>query len=279
VAEQSSRKLIKPRGVLPFAVAEDDARRLFRGWIGKLWFAPGALTKEAGDVRLRGIYIPAWTYDSRTESDYTGQRGDDYWETEYYTDTETYTETENGQSVTKTRQVQKTREVRKTRWRYASGHVSNAFDDLLVLATASLPADLAAKLQPWDLPDLVPYQDEFVSGFLCETYSVDLEAGFATAQQMMVPEIQRTVCADIGGDHQRVDSLSTKYYNVTYKHILLPVWMCAYLYHGTTYRFLVNARTGEVQGERPYSTAKILLFFGTIIAILATVFVLVASHR
>lgn len=266
VAQQSSRKLIKPRSLLPFAVEETQAKDLFRQWISALWLAPGALRKEAGGVRLRGIYIPAWTYDSKTASDYTGERGDDYWVTE------TYSVVRNGKTVRETRQV------RKTRWHSVSGRVNNAFDDLLVLATRFLPMDLARKLEPWDLKDLTPYQDEFVSGFVCESYCVDLEQGFGQACQMMRPEIEQTVCRDIGGDHQRIGSLDTRYFDVTYKHILLPVWLCAYLYRGKTYRFLVNARTGEVQGERPYSAAKITILIAIILAVILVV-VLVLSQQ
>ena len=43
------------------------------------------------------------------------------------------------------------------------------------------------------------------------------------------------------------------------KHILLPVWISAYRYNNKVYHFMINARTGEVQGERPYSVIKILL--------------------
>ena len=35
------------------------------------------------------------------------------------------------------------------------------------------------------------------------------------------------------------------------------MWLAAYKYRGETYRFIVNGRTGAVQGERPYSTWKI----------------------
>lgn len=41
--------------------------------------------------------------------------------------------------------------------------------------------------------------------------------------------------------------------------MLLPVWMAAYKYRGKTYRFVVNGRTGRVQGERPYSAMKIAI--------------------
>jgi hypothetical protein len=46
---------------------------------------------------------------------------------------------------------------------------------------------------------------------------------------------------------------------VTYKHVLLPMWICSYRYRDKIYRFLVNARTGEVQGQRPWSWVKITL--------------------
>jgi hypothetical protein len=59
---------------------------------------------------------------------------------------------------------------------------------------------------------------------------------------------------------------------VTFKHILLPVWLSAYRFKEKVYRFLVNARTGEVQGERPWSAWKIT---GTIVVILLLILALV----
>ena len=53
--------------------------------------------------------------------------------------------------------------------------------------------------------------------------------------------------------------MSTQYDNLTFKHILLPIWINAYRYGDKSYRFVVNGRTGEVQGERPYSAIKIAL--------------------
>jgi len=71
--------------------------------------------------------------------------------------------------------------------------------------------------------------------------------------------ISSIVCRDIGGDHQRIHSLNTVYNNITFKHTLLPIWISAYMYQDKVYRFLINGRTGEVQGERPYSAIKIAL--------------------
>jgi ribosomal protein S27E len=260
VATTLSKKQIRPRSLLPFHVSKPQADDLYRRWVASLWFAPNDLVRVAQRTGIDGAYVPAWTYDAQTYSSYTGQRGDDYW------DTESYTVTVNGRSERRTRQV------RRTRWTSVSGRVSDAFDDVLVLATRSLPPKHAAALEPWDLHALVPYRDEYLSGFAAETYQVDLVQGFEGAKQIMAVTIHNTIRRDIGGDHQRIHSVDTHYRGVTYKHVLLPVWISAYRYHERVFRFLVNARTGEVQGERPYSAIKIALLVVTIaIAVLAFV--------
>jgi hypothetical protein len=75
----------------------------------------------------------------------------------------------------------------------------------------------------------------------------------------MARAIQQDIRRDIGGDEQRITSVRTQYNSTTYKYILLPVWLSVYRYGDKVYRFVVNARTGEVHGERPYSAIKIAL--------------------
>jgi len=248
VKESESESIVKPGSLLPFGIDAKKAFGVFQTWLKKLWFAPNDLMKYAAQQeKLKGMYIPYWTYDSNTYSRYSGERGDDYQATE------SYTTTENGKTVSKTRTVT------KTRWHSVSGNVSNVFDDVLVLASKSLPKKYTEKLEPWDLDKLVNYDEQFLSGFRTETYQVDMKDGFTEAKTKMEPVIRNTVCKDIGGDHQRISTLSTTYNDVTFKHVLLPVWISAYRYHDKIYRFLVNGRTGEVQGERPYSWIKITL--------------------
>jgi DNA-directed RNA polymerase subunit RPC12/RpoP len=247
VAQAMSKRQIKPKAVLPFHVTHDQAGTAFQEWIASRWFAPNELKHRAKRAEINGVYMPAWTYDADTTSHYTGERGEDYWVTE------TYTAYENGRHVTRTRQV------RRTRWYPAAGTVFNHFDDVLVLASHSLPRKHAVELEPWDLKNMLPYQDEYLSGFVAESYQVDLPQGFEEAKSIMAGHIEMSIRMDIGGDHQRIHSVDTRYANVTFKHTLLPVWISAYRYHERTFRFLVNARTGEVQGERPYSWIKILL--------------------
>ena len=268
VATASSKKVIRPQGLLPFKITREQASEKFRQWVASLWFAPSALKKQAEQSAIHGVYVPAWTYDSNTFTQYTGERGENYWETETYTETDA-----QGNQVTRTRQVQ------KIRWWPVSGRVSNRFVDLIVMATLTLPRKHLDRLQPWDLPALVPYADEYLSGFVAESYQVPLAEGFETAKGLMQPVINSTICRDIGGDHQRIHSANTDYRDIMFKHLLMPVWISAYQFQNKAYRFLVNARTGHVQGERPWSAAKILILIGIILAIVGIIATIAAMNK
>jgi len=261
VIEQAhDESVIQPKSLLPFKLDKQEAKGEFSKWVSKLWFAPNDLKKATLNFdHLKGVYIPYWTYDTDTYSNYVGQRGD------YYYVTESYTTTENGKSVSKTRQV------RKTRWSHSSGRVQKFFDDILTVATRSLPEKYIYKLEPWDLENIVPFDRSYLSGFITEKYQIDLAEGFDIAKGIADPQIRRLVRRDIGGDEQRIISLNTSYKDITFKHLLLPVFVCAYLFKGKLYQFLVNGRTGEVQGQRPYSWIKITLTVVAILAIIAAV--------
>ncbi len=122
-----------------------------------------------------------------------------------------------------------------------------------------MPRNLAEELEPWDVGNLVPYADEYLSGFIAERYQIDLGQGWGRAEERMEEVIRADVERDIGGDHQRIHTLDTGHSNVTFKHVLLPMWICSYRFRKKIYRFLVNARTGEVQGQRPWSWIKIAM--------------------
>ncbi len=259
VKSGSTSSIIKPKYLLPFKVDQKNAFEDFRKWIDSLWFAPGDLKQYATNAeKLAGLYIPYWTYDSNTGSSYSGMRGMNY--------VETYTVTVNGRTETRTRT--------KIIWTPASGHVSNAFDDVLVMASRSLPEKYADALEPWDLKSLTDFSEKFLSGFRSETYQVDVKAGFGRAKDKMEVVIRETVRRDIGGDHQQILTLNTSYSNITFKHILLPIWISAFRYNNKVYRFMINGRTGEVQGERPWSVIKIVLTVIAGLAVLAATYFL-----
>jgi predicted RNA-binding Zn-ribbon protein involved in translation (DUF1610 family) len=256
VLDTGTQRHIKPQAVVPFTLTEAEARKAMIAWMGSLWFAPSTLLEYARKGRaMNGVYVPFWTFDADTASRYTGERG------EYYYETRTVQVRVNGRMQTRQERV------RHTRWYSTSGHVARDFDDVLIMASRSLPERLGDELTPWDLGALVPYSPEFLAGFQAEGYTVGLSDGHSEARERMSAVIVQDVRRDIGGDEQRVHNVDTDWSDETFKHILLPIWMAAYKYNGKSYRFLVNGQTGEVQGERPWSAWKIA-FAVIVVAIL-----------
>ncbi len=259
VAEpRAADPMIAPDAVLPVKVTKDAAQKEVREWISTRWFAPNALQKMAQQEGIAGVYLPFWTYAADTQSQYRGERGVHYFETEYFTTTDS-----------EGRQVQASRQVMRTAWSPAAGQVARRFDDVLVPATKSVNEVRLNALEPWDLPQLCAYDPEYLAGFKAQRYQVDLPSGFEKAKHVMEGVITQDIRRDIGGDEQRIEQVNTATSNETFRHLLLPVWIGAYRFQGKVFQVVVNARTGEVQGERPYSAMKItLLVLGILILIL-----------
>jgi uncharacterized CHY-type Zn-finger protein len=248
-----------PQAVLPFKLDKNTATASFSTWLRKLWFAPNDLKKAASGDRFNGVYLPFWTFDADTWTAYRGERGDHYTETRRNSKGET-------------------ERVTRTRWSSVSGRVGRLFNDILVTASRALPDKYLNSLEPWDLDNLVPYDHRYLSGFKAEVSQVDIASGFEGAKNVMAFTIEQDIHRDIGGDEQRVSDMRTQYDRTTYKYILLPVWLSVFRYSDKIYRFVINARTGEVHGERPYSPIKIALAVLAALIIIVLVIYLSGQH-
>ncbi len=234
-------------GVLPFLIDHTRAAQELRAWVKALWFAPNDFKQKGVDGKFQGVYEPYWTFDFQTFTRYDGQRGDHY-----------YVTVGSGKDE---------RQEQRTNWTFTSGQFPRFFDDILCFASNGLPTWMTQALEPWPLDQCQPFNQQFLAGFLARTYDVKLEDGLTEAKQRAESALTTEVRQRIGGDEQRIDRQQTRYNAMTYKHLLLPLWLLAYRYKGKLYRVAINAGTGEVQGERPYSPWKI--FFAVLAGILA----------
>jgi hypothetical protein len=242
----------RPESVLPFRVAEPEARDRLRAWFGKLWLAPGALKRKALTDTVRGIYLPYWTFDARVEADWTAEAG------HYYYTTETYVE--NGQM--------RSRQVQHVRWVPASGHVAHFFDDDLVCASIGVHPGLVRDIEPFPTGELKAYDPGYVAGWVVERYQIDLEAAAARAREAMRAQLEAMCAAQVPGDTYRNLAVRADWSGQTYKHILAPVWLLSYDYGRRAYQCVMNGVTGKVAGEYPKSAWKIaLIVLGVIVLI------------
>ncbi len=267
VLDSVEERFIQPKALLPFRVTGNEAKQQYSQWLKRLWFAPNKLKKYARqDQGLNGVYVPYWNYDCTAHTNYNGERGDIYYVRQRVR------VNVNG------RWVMREQMVPKIRWTPTRGRVTNRFDNTLVYASDALPREIARELEPWDLNVLRPYQEEFLSGFQSEVYQTDLDDGFELAQHKMQPQILHSIRADIGGDEQRIREIDTRYQQVRFQHILLPFWVAGFRFSRKTYQFIINGRTGEVQGDRPWSKWKIAFAALGILAVVL-VFMTLASNQ
>lgn len=256
-AHKCEPRRIPVDGVLPFQIDKTDARRNLQQWVRSRWFAPNQFSKDGADGKFNGIYLSYYTFDSMTYTAYSGQRG------EYY-----YVTVGDGKNR---------RTERRTRWYPASGSFQRFFDDVLVLANTGLRRDYMLALEPWPLLKVVPFNQQMLAGMMARTYDIELDVCFKEGRERIDAAILSEVRQRIGGDTQMVSSVKSQYDAITYKHLLLPVWLMAYRFNGKTFQVFINAATGEVQGERPYSVWKIL--FAVLLGLAAAAGIYAATQQ
>jgi hypothetical protein len=199
--------------------------------------------------------VPWWTYDASTVTTYRGERGGSArWPT----------------TADRRRRPPGQGQRTVTDWTPAAGAVQVAFDDILVVGSPSMPAHLARVLDRWNLAALRPPAPDLLAGFSVEVYRHGLEQGFARGARPHGAAIDAAIRRDIGGDEQRIHGRQTVVDDIRFKHLLLPVWIGSYRFGGKPYQVVVNGQSGEVEGDRPYSTIKVALA-----VILALILVLV----
>ncbi len=256
-AHTSAERRIPVDGVLPFQIDKEHAQGNLKEWVRSRWFAPNQFLRDGANGKFSGVYLSYFTFDSMTFSAYTGQRGEHY-----------YVTVGDGKNR---------RTERRTRWYPASGQFQRFFDDVLVLANTGLRRDFMLELEPWPLQKVMPFDQQMLAGFLARTYDMELDACFDDAKSRIDAAIHEEVRQRIGGDTQQIHSVNSQYDAITFKHLLLPTWLMAYRYHGKVYQVFINAATGEVQGERPYSPWKIT--FAVIGAILAVLGIYLVAQK
>jgi LSD1 subclass zinc finger protein len=249
--EATVKRFWQPNYLLPFKVTDRQSGKNFASWLSNKWLAPSKLKKSAVSFdAFKGVYLPFWTYDANTYTDYKGERG--------VNRTVSFT---NSKGQTSHRTV--------TDWYPKNGNVHVVFDDVLVPASPTLPPFITTKLTNWDLMNCVAYRKEFLAGFITEIYQRDFRVAIDDAKKKMNVIIDSNIRRDIGGDQQNIRSKNTQYQDLKFKHLLLPVWISAFRFNDKLYQFVVNGRTGEVIGDYPKSTAKIIMIVLAVIALIA----------
>jgi hypothetical protein len=207
--------------------------------------------------RVRGVYIPYWTFDAHVVCPWQAEAG------HYYYTTETYRDNQGRRQ---------TRRVRHVRWEPASGEVQHFFDDEPVPGTHGIAHRLLKQVEPFPTAELVPYGTAFLSGFVVEHYQLVLVEASQQSEDSMKRQLYEMSAAQVPGDTHRNLVIHPVFSGRTFKHILVPVWLLSYLYGNRPWQVVVNGYTGKIAGEYPKSPWKVA--FLVLLVIVAVLIVL-----
>jgi predicted RNA-binding Zn-ribbon protein involved in translation (DUF1610 family) len=235
-----------PEFVVPFAVTPAQAEEKFRVWLRtNSWFRPGDLVMAKVVEKLRGVYLPFWSFSMLAQSSWTANIG------EYWYRTETYTVTVNGKTETRTRTV------RETEWWDLAGRHHQYYSGYLVSGSRGLDQSYADRIKPFHLAALKRYESGYLAGWLSEEYSRNRDEALEVCQKVFYDEVQRDVGAFLPGDTHSGLGVRTQFGDINSDLILAPVYLLAYRYRDKVYRFLVNGQTGKAEGDKPISAKRI----------------------
>lgn len=228
---------LKPNAVVPFRIGENDASAGVKKWIRKRIFAPRKFRKSAKPQELSGVYMPAFTFDTFTESDYVAVLG-----RYYYT-----TRRVNGRTV----------QQRHVRYFTVSGRYSMPFDDVLIQASDRIDQNSLNKLQPFETNASKEYTGEYLSGYSASQYTKDGLACWDEAKSVIRGRLKTAVLGQYTYDVVSSFHINTRCNKITYKYILLPVYVGHCSWRKKLYNFFVNGINGIVTGRAPVSPLKV----------------------
>ncbi len=249
VMEEKGVKTLAPGGVVIFEVTAKEAGDKFSKWLSKKWFCPTPAKQSAKPEKFKGVYLPNWTFDTNTNSFYIGEAG-----------------------VVKTRKKADGKTESYTQYHHVNGRYNYVFDDFIESGSNRINKDTLKQIEPFDTENNKSYKPEYIAGFSAERYSIGLEDAWESAGKRMKDKLKTDIELKIKSNERasyvRGLTVETKFNDVKFKYLLLPIWISSFVFNGKTYEFMVNGQTGKVSGTSPIDKVKVAIVVIIVIAVI-----------
>lgn len=239
VVKSSELAGLKPNALYPFMITIQGAIERAKKWAKSKLFAPRKFKNNLKEENVRGIYQPSFTFDSQTYSFYTARIGKRH-----------------------TRVVGSGKNRRTETyivWRTVSGDYSEFFNDVLINADTGFSQTILNKISPFQESTIKEYSSEYLTGFVAKRSDREIGNCWEDAKGVIDVMLKRHILSQY--DHDVVDyfNISTTHENVTYKYVLLPIYLLNFRFRKKLYTIHVNGNSGVVHGKTPVSIPKVLL--------------------
>lgn len=241
-----------PRKIIPFQYSKEMVKNLIREKFKKCTFAPTDFLSEVRLNTITGQYIPFWMYDYHTRCLFQGE------------------------GVKRRSWVSGNTEYTEHAYYHVVRDMSIEFAGIPADASLKMPDGIMDLLEPYNYKELVPFQPEYLSGFLGEKYNITSDLLESRAHAKMESSAAAMLQQSITG----YSSMNAANRSITApapdtEFDLLPVWVYRYTYKDQEYPFYVNGQTGKIIGKTPVSSAKVWAYGATLWACLTAIIVMI----
>lgn len=246
ISSDETEELIDPQSIIIMQIDQQEAVRRIKQWLFSGSFIPDDLRRNVRSSTIRAAYYPFWIFDGTLEMQWTCEVKD--------------------------------ATSRTSQWDTQSGVEYENFKDVLIPGLKAIDRKKLAAVEPYDLRAVVDFNPEHLVGWRTLAYNVSMADASLLAREQVAQKMQRSLGGRVlvGQSRRNLRSGALNWSGITYRQILLPLWVGAYGYHGKVYRVFVNGQTGVVSGDRPQDKFKV---FGIaaigIIAAVVIIFVLI----
>jgi predicted RNA-binding Zn-ribbon protein involved in translation (DUF1610 family) len=224
--EKETLRVPAPRRVVPFQIDQARAEAIFRDWLGQGIFRPGDLRHDSRLTEMRGLFLPYWTFEVQCSTWWTADSNE-------------------------------TPAFANASWAPYSGGHKGRYQGVTVPASGALSLQEVTALGTYDFGTDVDYSPEALGGRPAEAFAVTRKRARLLAGEGFEERVRQDCAALVPGSRQRNLKVNPLYTGATAEPVLLPVWIMAYEYGGTVYRFLVNGQTGQADGTAPLSPWRV----------------------
>jgi hypothetical protein len=142
---------------------------------------------------------------------------------------------------------------------------------VFVSAGSKLSQKELSKLGSFDESNNRVYDDEYLLGFMAYGSEVSVADGWENAKDIMDNDLKRSILSQYHYDIVDYIKVNTSHSNVTYKYVLLPVYVGNFKYGKKVRNYVCNGVNGSSTGNYPVSPWRvaiaILLGIGIVLGI------------
>jgi uncharacterized CHY-type Zn-finger protein len=220
IVQDALKSFEQPDGLVPFSISREEAGANIKAQLGSVSQRIANLfdNNRVKSALLDGVYLPFWVFDAMAD----------------ITETRTY----KGSS-------------RDSRFVMANTQTRSTYTDgvynVLVCAVHSPPASITDQLGKYKLDAVIPYDTKLLAKYPAELYSIDFDKASLDARSKVSAIMREKHGRKDTGDEQVQISIFSAVRDMTFRLLLLPVWVATLTEEdGDIRAAFVNGQTGKV---------------------------------